>query len=247
MEEWKKIQKTYRIREIIGITGMIMSIIIGAICDWNVLVESNILIPIDDIEGFSLTILQVQATVGTLIFTIIALITGNISDSYMGVSISDFYLNLKPWKLTQKVLIVVSLGLSLAGAIFHSLGLYNIVFYLFIATLIAILISILEMYSAFKGRNKQNQEIEAYDLFYYGKYLVKDYSEQVYELCYKEISESCAQAKDRREYKKITKNIAQLIKWKGNDTAKSLIEELMQRYPRKPALLDELEKVEKKL
>ena len=86
-----------------------------------------------------------------------------------------------------------------------------------------------------------------YDLFYYGKYLVKDYPEQVYELCYKEISESCAQAKDRREYKKITKNIAQLIKWKGNDTAKSLIEELMQRYPRKPALLDELEKVEKKL
>lgn len=86
-----------------------------------------------------------------------------------------------------------------------------------------------------------------YDLFYYGKYLVKEYPEQVYGLCYKEISESCAQAKDRREYKKITKNIAQLIKWKGNDTAKSLIEELMQRYPRKPALLDELEKVEKKL
>lgn len=86
-----------------------------------------------------------------------------------------------------------------------------------------------------------------YDLFYYGKCLIKEYPEQVYELCYREISESCAQAKDRREYKKITKNIAQLIKWKGNDTAKSLIEELKQRYPRKPALLDELEKVEKKL
>lgn len=36
-----------------------------------------------------------------------------------------------------------------------------------------------------------------YDLFYYGKYLVKEYPEQVYELCYKEISKSCAQAKDR--------------------------------------------------
>lgn len=34
-----------------------------------------------------------------------------------------------------------------------------------------------------------------YDLFYYGKYLVKEYPEQVYELCYKEISESCAQAR----------------------------------------------------
>lgn len=59
--------------------------------------------------------------------------------------------------------------------------------------------------------------------------------------------DTCAQAKDRRVYKKITKNIAQLIKWKGNDTVKSLIEELKQRYPTKPALLDELEKVEKKL
>ena len=86
-----------------------------------------------------------------------------------------------------------------------------------------------------------------YDLFYYGKYLVKEYPEQVYKLCYMEIRESCAQAKDRREYKKVTKQIAQLIKWKGNDTAKSLIEELKQTYSRRPALLDELEKVEKKL
>ena len=162
MEEWKKIQKAYKIRELIGIISMIMFIIIGGFCDWNVLVKRNILISIDDIESFSLTILQIQATVGTLIFAIIALISGNISDSYMGVSISDFYLNIKPWKLTQKVLIVVILGLCLAGVICHSLGLYNVVFYLFIVTLIAILISILEIYSAFKGRNKQSQEIESY-------------------------------------------------------------------------------------
>lgn len=57
----------------------------------------------------------------------------------------------------------------------------------------------------------------------------------------------CVQAKDRREYKKITKKIAQLIKWKGKDTAKLVIKELKQTYPRRPALLDELEKVEKKL
>lgn len=58
---------------------------------------------------------------------------------------------------------------------------------------------------------------------------------------------SCVQAKDRREYKKITKKIAQLIKWNGKDTAKLVIKELKQTYPRRPALLDELEKVEKKL
>lgn len=88
---------------------------------------------------------------------------------------------------------------------------------------------------------------DPYDLFYYGKYLAKDYPEQIYKLCDKVISDNCAQARDRREYKKITKQIAQLIKWKGNDTAKSLIEKLKQTYPRRTALLDELEKVEKKL
>ena len=86
-----------------------------------------------------------------------------------------------------------------------------------------------------------------YNLFHYGKYLAQDYPEQIYDLCYKEISKNCAEAKDRREYKKVTKQIAQLIKWKGNDTAKALIDELKQTYPRRPALLDELGKVEKKL
>lgn len=98
-----------------------------------------------------------------------------------------------------------------------------------------------------KKRLLEDVMANPYDLFEYGKYLVKDYPEQIYELCYKVIRENCANAKDRREYKKITKQIAQLIKWKGNDIAKSLIEELKQTYPRRPALLDELEKVEKKL
>ena len=162
METWKKIQKKNKRNEILGIVCMGVCLTIGIICDWNVLVKNNVLIQIEDITSFSLTILQIQATIGTLIFTIIALITGSNSDSYMGVPISEFYLSIKPWKLTQMKLIVVSLGMCLAGVIFHSIGLYNMVFYLFIATLIAILISILEIYSAFKGGNKRNEEIEAY-------------------------------------------------------------------------------------
>lgn len=86
-----------------------------------------------------------------------------------------------------------------------------------------------------------------YDLFTYGEHLVKEYPKQIYDLCYKEISEECSQAKQRSEYRKVTKKISKLIKWNGNDTARALIEELKQKYPRRPALLDELEKVERKL
>lgn len=86
-----------------------------------------------------------------------------------------------------------------------------------------------------------------YDLYYYGEYLIKDYPEQIYSLCYKVIIGDSAQARDRREYKKVTKQISQLIKWKGKDTARKLVDELKKTYPRKPALIDELEKVERKL
>ncbi len=83
-----------------------------------------------------------------------------------------------------------------------------------------------------------------HDLFYYGEYLVKDYPEEIYSLCYKVIMDNCAQARNRREYKKVTKEILQLIKWKGKDTARKLVDELKQTYSRKPALIDELEMVE---
>lgn len=85
------------------------------------------------------------------------------------------------------------------------------------------------------------------DLFYYGQFLVKDYPEEIYDLCEDYIRRKCAEATDRRLYKKVCKDLLQLINWKGNATAKVLVEEFKATYPRKPALLDELLKVEKKL
>ncbi len=88
---------------------------------------------------------------------------------------------------------------------------------------------------------------KAFDLFYYGQFLVKDYPEEIYALCEDYIREKCADATDRRLYKKVCKELLQLIKWKGNATAKALVEEFKDTYPRRTALLDELRKVEKKL
>lgn len=79
------------------------------------------------------------------------------------------------------------------------------------------------------------------------KYLVMDYPNEIYELCANYIREQCAQATDRRLYKKVCKDLLQLIKWKGNATAKLLVDEFKATYPRRSALLDELQKVEKKL
>ena len=74
-----------------------------------------------------------------------------------------------------------------------------------------------------------------------------DFSNEIYELCANYIREQCAQAPDRRLYKKVCKDLLQMIKWKGNATAKLLVDEFKATYPRRSALLDELQKVEKKL
>lgn len=86
-----------------------------------------------------------------------------------------------------------------------------------------------------------------YNLFYYAQFLVKDYPDEIYALCANAIREKCSQATDRRLYKKVCKDLLQLIKWKGDATAKALVEEFKVTYSRRPALLDELQKVEKKL
>ena len=88
---------------------------------------------------------------------------------------------------------------------------------------------------------------DSYYLFYYAQFLVKDYPNETYELCANYIREQCEQATERRLYKRVCKNLLQLIKWKGNATAKLLVDEFKATYPRRSALLDELQKVEKKL
>lgn len=162
MHEWKKIQRKYCISESIGIIALILFCCLGIYLDWNVLVKNNICIYVNEIESYALTILQIQAAIGTLIIAIIALITGNISDSYMGVSLSDFYLNIRPWKLKQKNLIIISLILSLIGVSCYSLRLYNVIFWTFVGTLIVIIISIQEVYSVFRGKSIGEYEIEKY-------------------------------------------------------------------------------------
>lgn len=80
-------------------------------------------------------------------------------------------------------------------------------------------------------------------LFLYGSYLAGDYAEQLYGLCEQAIRDSCAQAHTRREYKRVAKQLRQLIEWGGRDAAFCLIDELARTYPRRTALLDELRKV----
>ena len=153
MSQWEKARSDYKRLEAICIGIGIMCIIIGITCD--ILVANDIVFwVVDSLPDFSLALLQIQATIGTLTIAIIALISGNISDSYMGTSVSDYYLNIRPKFLKQKVIIFVSLALILINAICHMMALYNIVIFVFVLTFFLVGVSIIEVYSIFNGKRK---------------------------------------------------------------------------------------------
>ncbi|HEX2954078.1 MAG TPA: hypothetical protein VHR47_08850 [Bacillota bacterium] len=78
---------------------------------------------------------------------------------------------------------------------------------------------------------------------HYDKYLLPDYAESVYDLYLEFIRNEAESASDRRGYKKVCDIIRRLIKDGGKASARSIIDELMEKYPKRTSLHDELLKV----
>ncbi|MBD5463042.1 MAG: hypothetical protein HDR24_08310 [Lachnospiraceae bacterium] len=105
MDDWKKERKKTIACEILAICAIIVFIVIGLYCELN----SDAILEIVSRKidnNFILVILQIQATVDTLTIAIVALISGAIADSNMGIVFSDYYLNIRPLIFKQKRVIV---------------------------------------------------------------------------------------------------------------------------------------------
>lgn len=137
---------------------MFVVLFIGFICD----LMKIYLVYLDDINSLSLTIMQIQTTIGVLVVTVISLISSNIEESHYGVSICHYYLNIKPEKLNFKRIIFFVLGLSLASVIAYAFKFYSSILCIFIVTIINVLIAVTYVYSAFRGKKEQHDEIENY-------------------------------------------------------------------------------------
>ena len=132
--------------------------IIGLICD----IDKIYIVRLDDINTLSLTMMQIQTTIGILVITAISLISGNIEESHYGVSLCNYYLNIRPKKLNFKRIIFIVLSLSLANIFSYAFHFYSTMLCILITTLMCVWIAITYIYSAFSGRKEQYDEIERY-------------------------------------------------------------------------------------
>ena len=158
---WNTCKRKTRAVEISAII-MIISIIVEGIISDCLVSKGVVFVYVNNINGLSLTLLQIQAAITTLTITIIALLSGSISDSYMGIPISMYYLEIRPCILKQKRVICIEFVGLVCNVFMHIFSAYNVVIAVFLASMILILISVFEIYEIFKGRHQALEEIESY-------------------------------------------------------------------------------------
>lgn len=78
-------------------------------------------------------------------------------------------------------------------------------------------------------------------VFEYGKELSAKFPQATYELCLEEIRRQAAEADNRMKYKQICSNIKHLFAYGAVAETYGIIDELQAKYPRRPAMIDELQ------
>lgn len=161
MNEWIKTRRKVILTEVIAGCIMLGCTLLGV---WWQLHSNSILGAMSQNidQEFAKVILQIQATVDTLTISIIALISGSVSDSNMGIVFSDYYLNIRPLAFKQKRIIVSSLILLAINIGFYITNWYCMVLWVFAVTIVLILMSISEIYVVFVGKGLAEREIKDY-------------------------------------------------------------------------------------
>lgn len=83
--------------------------------------------------------------------------------------------------------------------------------------------------------------------FLYGDTLAEEFGGELCRLCTEVIRKEAGQIYGRKDYQRLCKKLLDLNRFGGSAEARTIIEELRQTYPRRPALLEELERTEQRI
>ena len=84
-------------------------------------------------------------------------------------------------------------------------------------------------------------------VFQHGAVLAPRYGEEIYGLCAAAIRQVAKRIDNRKDYQRLCGLLRSLVRFGGIGEAQELIQELRQAYPRRPALWEELEQVEREI
>lgn len=148
--------KTNRKEEIILVFSIII-LIGGLILDLNCMIKT----PLNHMEDMS-WLLSIQTSIVVLPIAIVALLSGIISESYMGVKKIAYYLHIKPRIFNQKRIIIMEFILLFISVCMNMCHFNNLIFSCLIIEMIIILYNISGIIEAYYGNIEVENEIKEY-------------------------------------------------------------------------------------
>lgn len=162
--DWLQLRKQRRNEESRCLAVMCVLLLGAAAIDAYVRLKGPIW-SVDNYDGISLVVIQIQATIQTLSIALLALISSHTTDSIFGISAIDFQFRIVPVCFAQEWLIKGGLILLAGNVFFHMAGFFNLVLAVFLVACCFIWISINQIYAVFAGKGAPEQEVEAYLLY----------------------------------------------------------------------------------
>ena len=147
--------------------------------------KAHPLFSITNYESICVTVISVQATISTMVFTILSFMVNKMDLSYLGVSVNNFLLQIKPHFFKQKRIIRIEIMLASAGIFCLIFRFYNTIISIFVVSMLLVMISVNGVYDIFLGTERINEEIK--------KYLSTDNEQN--ELTFEKMSDLCNQWK----------------------------------------------------
>lgn len=158
---WDDTRKRNKRIEVIVIFISLILVVLGLFADIKVF-NGNQLFRIKCSDSLLLTIVQIQASVSTLTIALVALLSGVVSKSYMGISLSSFFLENIPYILKMKFIIVLEFILLVLNVVVIINSLCWVGISLFIVSVLFIVFAVFELYDVFKGDKSTLKEIESF-------------------------------------------------------------------------------------
>ena len=158
---YRDIKSNTKRKEKVWMCSIAVILLCGVVSELIVKAGKTIIF-IDDMASLTLAVISIQATVATLVITVLSLMANKMDDAFQGVSANDFLLNIKPWLFTQKRIIVAEIIGIIISVGLQVLALYNMIMAVFVATMALVLLSISQIYDAFSGTERLHEEIVAY-------------------------------------------------------------------------------------
>ena len=146
--------------------------IVGGLCallmDFSILpVPSFAIIKIRDVESFMSTLFSIQASVSTLGIAIISIVTGVMTESIYGISVSEYITHLKPYIFKHEVIITAGLFITALNFLCLSFAWNNLSIILFFVSIALNTFLFQSTYSLLLGKEKIKQQIRKYILSNY--------------------------------------------------------------------------------